>query len=377
MAIIISPIIRLVLKIASGILFLITFLAAYSGLVDPRIISFPAFLTLVFPWLAIASFVVAVIWIVSGRWIIGAAGIAMLFACWGPLSMAVPLKFKSSSEPGERTFKLLTYNICHTWDQKHPEKKGTRALRYLMDSDADIICLQEFTGFDANLDTLGHHNAALIDSLKARYPYRIIPKKWPFTQHDQTILSRYPVEKLEGIVDEDQPDSWTRTFYRVNIGGTRITIADVHLISFALSNDERKVLTGIHDNKSARNSLNEMKGPIRWKMSDAYRHRANTADNIAAELKDIKGPLIVCGDFNDVPGSWTYRTFIDEGLKDAFAETHFGPMHTYNAHLMLFHLDQILYRGPLRALSTERGDVDSSDHYPVLATFAITRDKNN
>lgn len=75
------------------------------------------------------------------------------------------------------------------------------------------------------------------------------------------------------------------------------------------------------------------------------------------------------GDFNDVAGSYAYRTIRSCGLKDAYAQTAFGPTITYNASRFYFHIDQIFYRGNLRAVSIWRGKSRSSDHYPVSATF--------
>lgn len=83
----------------------------------------------------------------------------------------------------------------------------------------------------------------------------------------------------------------------------------------------------------------------------------------------MKGPMIICGDFNDVPESYAYRLLKGNDLKDAYVETGFGPMITYNAHAFWFHLDQIFYRGALRPLSVRKGKTKLSDHYPLFAEF--------
>ena len=100
--------------------------------------------------------------------------------------------------------------------------------------------------------------------------------------------------------------------------------------------------------------------------------RADRAADILRALDKVSGPLIVCGDFNDVPESWCYRLLRGDDLRDAYVETSFGPLITYNRHAFWFHLDQILYRGPLQALSVKKGRLRSSDHYPLLAEFEFT-----
>ncbi|MDE7510540.1 MAG: endonuclease/exonuclease/phosphatase family protein, partial [Muribaculaceae bacterium] len=82
-------------------------------------------------------------------------------------------------------------------------------------------------------------------------------------------------------------------------------------------------------------------------------------------------PTVICGDFNDVPASWTYRLFLKEGFKDAYCATNFFPTYTFYPHGFYFHLDQMLYRGDIRPLGVDRLDIRTSDHLPLLATFEV------
>ena len=65
--IIISPLIRLVLKIASTILFIVTLAAAYGGKVSPEYMTVPSVLVLALPYLAIATLLTGIAWLLSGR----------------------------------------------------------------------------------------------------------------------------------------------------------------------------------------------------------------------------------------------------------------------------------------------------------------------
>lgn len=89
----------------------------------------------------------------------------------------------------------------------------------------------------------------------------------------------------------------------------------------------------------------------------------------------VKGPLVMCGDFNDVPESFAYRLLRGTDLRDAYVDTSFGPMVTYNRHAFWFHLDQIFYRGDIKPLWVKKGHIRSSDHYPLLAEFEFTPPK--
>lgn len=363
--IVISPIIRTILRIASFALFGITIFSAYGGCFNPHLHTFPSILNLAFPYLAMLSAIIIIAWMVSKRFITGGIGVVALACCWGPIQMAIPLRAKSEAQPGEQTFSLMSWNCLHLTDQKTENEVSEEAIRFLIDSKADIICCQEL--FKHDLDNIMKSDKReLLEKLYEIYPYIVSTES-----RDQSVFSKYPIERINLRVDQPVYKS-AYSYYRVRIGRKFLTLGVAHLISFSLSDEERHLITGIHNSKTAKQSMEEFEGPIKGKMGFAYSERAESASELLSGLNEIKGPVIVCGDFNDVPSSWTYRIFLKEGFKDAFAETHFGPTHTYNAHMMLFHLDQIMYRGDIRPLWVNRMNISTSDHYPLISEFAFT-----
>lgn len=365
--IVVSPIFRMIGKIASYLLYALTLLAAFGGRFDPHYFTYPAVATLVLPYLAIATFIVAVAWLIGKRIIPGAIGFAVLALGWGAISSAVPLHSSKKAKPGEKTFSLVTYNILHTQDLQHPDDPYSRSLHYLLESDADIICLVELLGWNsAEFST--PQRCAQRDSLFEIYPYRSEGNSF-----DMKVLSKFPIERMRIPRMEYKFSGTSFNFWKVSMYGRTLTLALVHLPSYGLTDEERHIISSIDNSSSARRNLGEFKGMMKGKLSEAFATRADAVEELNRILQYEDGPIIICGDFNDVPGSWCYRYLKDAGYHDAFAETHFGPMHTYNKNLFLFHIDQVLYRGPLQALSLKRGSLKASDHYPLLATFAFTQ----
>ena len=79
--------------------------------------------------------------------------------------------------------------------------------------------------------------------------------------------------------------------------------------------------------------------------------------------------MIVCGDFNDVPASYTYR-HLSEGLNDAFLSTSFlRTGHTFVMRCLGVRIDYILHSDKLNAIDFCVNRVPYSDHYPVSATL--------
>ncbi|MDE7381158.1 MAG: endonuclease/exonuclease/phosphatase family protein [Muribaculaceae bacterium] len=363
--IVLSPVIRIVGKILSVILYAATLLAAFGGHFNPHLFTVPAALTLTLPYLVILTVIISIFWLCCRRWIIGALGVLTIIAGWSDISSAVPLNFSKEADPSETTFSIIAYNILHTSDYREPNPPENRSIRFLIDSGADIICLEEMYSMEEGARELEGHEA-IADTLRRLYPHRA-----GGGGTDILVLSKYPVEKINLPNPGNTFKESIYLFFRVMIKEQSLTLAVVHLPSFSLSEEERTVITDL-THTPVKNSVKELNGPIRGKLAYAFATRASATKELIETLEDINGPLIVCGDFNDVPASWVYRSFMKAGFRDAFAETNFGPMITYNGHLMYFHLDQMLYRGNLRALSLKKGSINSSDHYPLIGTFAFT-----
>lgn len=353
----VKPIFRMIFRILSFILFILTLISAYGGRMNPEYLMLPSVLTLALPYFAIATIIVTIAWLCAGRWFTAAIGVLVLVAAWQPISTAMPLHMSKKAEYPDRTFKLLTYNILHSWDQEDPEmKSGNRALRYVLDSGADLVGLQELVNYD-NPEEVLKFNGPLRDSLFTIYPYRA-----GTDASDLKVLSKYPVKLIS--------DNYTHALYEVTLPWGKLHWINVHLISFQLTDEERMVMSEVLSVKDTEQGLKEMKGSIREKLKTGFTKRAECAREVRELIESTPGPLIISGDFNDVPESYTYRILKGDDLADAYTETSFGPMITYNRHAFWFHIDQILYRpNPLLALSVKKGHIKSSDHYPLIVEF--------
>lgn len=366
--IIISPLIRMVLRIATIILYIVTIAAAYGGYCNPDYSTLPSVLVLALPYLAIATLIAGIAWIISGGWITGALAAVALYACWGTLKDVTPMSSSREAYDSTQTFRLITFNCLHLADTTKGNAPGNRAISFLTDCGADIICLQELNNLEDPAE-IHHWSRGLIDSLYAAYPYRA-----GNTGRDLKILSKYPVETKYLVNDDPEEQSYWKDrrrwmMFEVDINGFKLPIVDFHLDSYELSDTERGVVTDITGVRTAKRSYSEFRNEIFPKLGVAFRSRAASVKDLVATTKGIN-PIIACGDFNDVPGSWSYRLMRNAGFNDAYSETNFGPTNTFNQFLLLFHIDQIFYRGAtLRALDVKRLKLDTSDHYPLEATF--------
>ena len=79
-------------------------------------------------------------------------------------------------------------------------------------------------------------------------------------------------------------------------------------------------------------------------------------------------PIILCGDFNDTPTSFTYKQ-LSKDLNDSFTNSGRGLGSTYNGKIPALKIDYILYSPNLNQVDFETNEVKLSDHYPIKSSF--------
>ncbi|PWL59550.1 MAG: hypothetical protein DBY35_09635 [Bacteroidales bacterium] len=344
-----------------------TAVSAYCGYINPDRLAIAQVANMLYPaWVLLSVILFAADFFIlrKSMWI-AAAGILL---GTGPLLDFFPLNARSVKlSPAEelRTFSVLTYNTYAFEDNQgiNPEW-GNRTLSNILSSEADIVCLQEGNNITGKRHGIG--SPAQRDSIRERYPYIIDTPELA----NEMLLSRYPARQ----VPTPQPDWGTGKYaaYILDVEGHELLVINCHLQSIGLTPDDKEAYRELTDKelRPTRKELSQVKSDVMPKLLSAFKTRAQQARHIKQfiDSMSIKNVLLM-GDFNDVAGSYAYRTIRSCGLKDAYAQTAFGPTITYNASRFYFHIDQILYRGDLRAVSIWRGKSRSSDHYPVSATF--------
>jgi endonuclease/exonuclease/phosphatase family metal-dependent hydrolase len=97
-----------------------------------------------------------------------------------------------------------------------------------------------------------------------------------------------------------------------------------------------------------------------------HRERTQQIDRLATLTREITGPLVVLGDFNE----WTHRRLV----RQSFARGNPRGPRTFPSWLPLLPLDVVFARAPARVERIDRftpQDADASDHLPVVATVHV------
>lgn len=331
-----------------------TIFAAYAGHISPNEMAIAPIACMLLPFAAIVTLVMIPISFLIKKWT-SLIPIATVIICLSPLLNLCPLNAFNKNDHkkiSNNDFSLLCYNAYNfrALDDAYPSDSTNATLSYIIHTDADIVCLQECEYLSPL--KAWHVYRPQVDSLKKQYPYQIIG-----VENGESILSKFPVEKIssEGYYSH----------FRVEMDNNTIDIIDVHLRSLRLTQEEKDQysdLTGLSGHNSRIKD-------IARKVASAAKNRARQAEKLRKYIDNIDSEnIIVCGDFNDVPNCYAINTICDD-FDDAYADCGFGPTITYHGDKLYFRIDHIFYEGDFEATSITRGDIDRSDHYPLVATF--------
>lgn len=358
-------ILSIALKVLTTIACLTLLASAWAGSVDPRHFPLAAVLAMVVPIAAVAVTVLLVADLLWSRLAAILAGLTLAvtapvlldnFPIHAPGGKSVPEGMADS------TWTLLTYNVYDFEDiSGRYDGNLNPTLSYIIAADADVVCLQEAEYFSPLKKF--HVGRAQLDTLADMYPHILLDGK------GQCLLSKFPATQVRTSFNADTPGNGNIAAYVLNIRGHRVALFNVHLQSIGLTADDKSMYRNITSLKGGTN-VREVKGQLLDKLSAAASVRAEQTEFLVRDINKFGGEnVVVCGDFNDVPGCWSLRRLSDLQLHEVYPQVGLGYMRTYNLNRFYFRIDHILYRGSFRPLSLRRGNLKSSDHYPQLVTF--------
>ena len=136
--------VRRIFASANLLVVLLFVLSAYSDHVSPDTSIFFSFLGLAFPVLALFTLLFVFYWLFLGHWKYLLIGICSFLICWGPVNRYYPFHTKTEIPEGKNTLKVLTYNIMAFGYKGNSKEEPNKILEYIANSDADIVCLQEY-----------------------------------------------------------------------------------------------------------------------------------------------------------------------------------------------------------------------------------------
>jgi len=349
--------------LAINAFFAFTLLMSYLAVhISPVDFVLPAFFGLAYPYLLFINIILVIIWAMLLRF---EALISVVVIAIGFTHFSNYIKLSKSAGDKTYTFKVLSYNLrlFNYFENNNNTNSEKKILEFLKAQKSDILCLQEFfvsgnpaqkeTAIKTALGGIYYSHMKVLGSGKNRF-YGIV------------TFSKYPII---GKGEITYPGSSSLTIYTdVLIRKDTFRIYNNHLQSFRLKRMERSFIeemTALNNKET----MDEVKS-LSVSLKKGFVLRALQAQVVKDHINRSPYPVIIAGDFNDTPVSYSYRK-IRKGLNDSFVNSGYGAGFTYKGNYPPNRIDYILYDNALISTNFEIKKIRYSDHYPIIAYFRL------
>ena len=344
---------RMVLIVA-GLCLLLSYVSSY---IDPAKFSIPIFFGLYFiPILAI-NFLLLLIALLSRS---KSAWITIIALLPSLLFAERFVRLGGGKESGASKIKLETYNVGLfrlSKDKMTYSQTMDSILSQIENCDADIVCLQE----------VYLNNRQVANSILPKYKWRsfhLISHK-NGKQSGNIIFSRHRIAK--GGVIKFKNSTNLSVYADIVIGDDTLRVYNNHLQSYAIS--PTSLLQKIRTKKTFSEDMGNEILSVHNKFRNTVIQRSHQVNKVLDNISKSPYPYIVCGDFNDIPMSYTYHRF-SSGRKDTFKEAGRGFSASFSLLWPLFRIDYVFIPENFKGISHKTIRCKFSDHYPVIAEFA-------
>lgn len=329
--------------------------AAYvSSYIPPDRWWLPVFMCFAYPFVLAINFMFVAFWLFTKpKYMVMSLAAIILGA--GFLARCVQFRGKTTGEEGIRT---MSFNVHHFEGNANtsPASASAKIVDFLEEQNNDIICLQEVRLNRNNIFNLPQTVARLHNINHYQYARSS-------SSYGLVTMTRYPIVFMDEIRFEDTRNMAIYT--DVVIEGDTVRIFNVHLQSYLIDPNDYSVI----DSPDFRNenTMTELR-ELTVKIKTASEMRAGQVRKIREYIDKSPYKVIVCGDFNDTPYSYSYQK-IRGRLKDAFVESGRGAGNTYTGKIPPFRIDYILHSSDFKAFNFKTTGFRISDHLPISCTL--------
>ncbi len=344
----------LVLTILLAAVSAFAFLSCY---ISPASFWLSGFLSLLTPVMLLLNLLVLIVWLFLKKKYSLVPALALLI---GLRHVFSTVSFHSDLEKvSGNTLAITNYNVrifnCYSYlrDSDYASSKGM--IRWLENSESDILCLQEYYNLDSS--DIFNVTERLRKKFNFQYQSNSVVNRVG-AEFGMVIFSKHPIINTEVVFFEDNHYN-KALVVDILLNEDTIKVYNLHLQSIYINEDD-VFAQETSKYKSVARSLKK-----------GFVERSKQVDSLLLLANQSKYPVIICGDFNDTPYSYTYQRFESE-FKNAFETRGSGFGITYNGRIPFLRIDHQFYGKGLTPIRfTTHDEVDYSDHFPLSATYQI------
>ena len=294
-------------------------------------------LSLLIPIFVLVHFLFIGVWLLYKRkwWVLSFGFLLANLFVYGPF-----LKFGNPSNVKGHT--IITFNVrgFNKWQQLSVENIDQEIADFISNNDPEVVCFQE-------------HSRIKYKKFK-QYPFR---SETPYVKDRsvQVIFSKFPIVGQGSLNPEKTRNNII--YADVKFPEDTIRIYNVHLQSFNIV--------------PSRSSLDiDNQEFLTKRINNGLKLQLEQVELLLSHIKDSPHDVLICGDFNATQFSNVYRKS-SKNFKDTFLEEGKGLGATYKLKGLPLRIDFIFTGKRLDILDHQNFTLELSDHYPIMATFAL------
>lgn len=325
-------------------------------------------------------------WLFTRRKLRALYSLIVIVLLWGMLRPLIGFNYFGSNDLSAESgdLKVMTWNV-HMFDLgawANDETAKAKIIKLINDEDPDVLCLEEFF-WDTKQNGMPYTD--IIRSLG--YPYVAFSNQYTMPKRRLTIhapkgakidvgnaiFSKFPLKNIQSYDLGIPHYNMLSVDAQIDSNHT-ISLNVVHLTSVRFGSKEMEYISEVKEQGIDKQNTNQSKSLLK-KLSYAFSQRAILANSIDSLKRFMDNPVIICGDFNDVPSSYVYEK-VKGNLADPFAQKGTGLGRSYRNIFPTLRIDYILYDdNALNVIGYGRRIEPLSDHFPVMANFVFKEGK--
>lgn len=334
--------------------------------VSPENFWFIAFFGLGYPILVFINLLFVLFWVIQLKKR-ALYSVIVILSGWMLLHRFVQFSNTSKTDADNQLLKIMSYNVkvfdLYNWS--HNKETRSEIFALIEDEAPEIACFQEFFHRDSsdfcNADSMKKINGF-------QYSHIEYTSHGKFNQHfGIATFSKYPIIHRERL-DFGYKGNNACIYTDIKVGKDTFRVYNMHLQSIAFSKGDYKYAEDLQ--KDVQTEDIEHSRNILRRLKKAFIKRSMQADIIHESISASPYPVIVCGDFNDTPSSYTYST-ISKNLEDSFIESGNGLGKSYVGAFPSFRIDYILHSGKFRSYDYRTIREELSDHFPLVTYLEV------
>jgi endonuclease/exonuclease/phosphatase family metal-dependent hydrolase len=249
----------------------------------------------------------------------------------------------NNKKPSASSVKIATYNV-HGFDLSSFQIPICNIADFMQKNEVDILCIQEYK----------LHNLYNEQEIRSIFGYfeEETPKNNGSQVSELKIFSKIPILSSGGIEIPNSPNGavWADILLA---NKDTVRIINVHLQTSGL---KKRTYLGFSETKR--------------RLTENSKMRAMQVLLIKQLIDSTRYPIILAGDFNDLPSSFTFKT-LRRDLNDSFIQGGIGLAGTFPSKFPFMRIDNILNSKHFKCNYYSSQITDWSDHNPVIAELEL------